>query len=223
MYIYAVVSKTPTIVGKVIRQVLDNKYNHMSLSLEPDLSKMFSFGRVTVKNFLSSGPIRESYYTMSLGGEAEVDICVFRLPVTKKQYERLSEFISSVYYDVDGYVYNLADAIGTIFHRRIRVDKCYTCIEFCKDALSYAEIDAAKDLESVSTLDGVRSHLKHFMIYEGNYIKYPGVFLEKTENDIRFLQSHGLYTEIRYTAGTLKKFIGRVYHTKVRVDNSRKK
>lgn len=222
MYIYVMISKTPTIVGKVIRQVLDNKYNHMSISTEPDLSKIYSFGRVSVKNFITGGPMRESFYTLSLGGSANVEICLFRLPVTKKQYDRLTEFIRSVFYDMDGYVYNLADAIGTIFHHQIRVDKCYTCIEFCKDALNYAGIEGAKYLVGVATLDDARNKLKHFMIYEGEYQAYPGVFLEMTDNDKKFMQSRGFYTELKYTANSFKKFIGRVYRNKLRVDNFRK-
>ncbi len=222
MYIYIIITKTPTVVGKVIRQVLDNKYNHMSISTKPDLSKIYSFGRVSVKNFITGGPMRESFYTLSLGGGANVEICVFRLPVTKKQFDLLTGFIESVFYDVDGYVYNMADAIGTIFHRQIHVDKCYTCIQFCKDALTYAGVEGAKCLDGVNTLDGARNKLKRFMIYEGSYQDFPGVFLEMTENDKKFMESRGLYTELRYTAKTFRKFIGRVYRTKLRVDNLRK-
>lgn len=215
MYVYLTITKTPTVIGKVIRQVLGNKYNHMSISLKEDLSELYSFGRVSVKNFMSSGPIRESYYTLSLGSGEDVELCVFKIPVTKTQYDKLEHFIHNVFYDVDGYVYNLADAIGTIFHRRIRIDKCYTCIEFCRDAFLYAGIICSKDLDSAWTLDEARNQLKHFLVYEGKYRKYPNVYLELSENDLRFMKNRGLYTELVYTADTFKKFLGRVYRTKV--------
>ncbi len=215
MYIYLTVTKTPTIVGKVIRQVLGNKYNHMSISLKEDLSELYSFGRVSVKNFVAGGPIKESYYTLSLGTDADVELCVFKIPVNKTQYDKLEEFIHNVFYDIDGYVYNLADAIGTIFHRRIKIDKCYTCIEFCRDAFLYAGIICSSDLNSAWTLDEARNQLKHFIIYEGKYREYPDVYLKLTENDVRFMKSRGFYTEIAHTAESVKKFVGRVYHTKI--------
>lgn len=215
MHIYLTVTKTPTIVGKVIRQVLSNKYNHMSISLKEDLSELYSFGRLSVKNFVTGGPLKESYYTLSLGTDADVELCVFKIPVTKTQYDKLEEFIHNVFYDDDGYIYNLADAIGTIFHRRIKIDKCYTCIEFCRDAFSYAGIICSADLDSARTLDEARNLLKHFIVYEGKYRKYPNVYLELTENDIHFLESRGFYTEMADTANSVKKFVGRVYHTKI--------
>ena len=187
----------------------------MSISLKEDLSELYSFGRVSVKTFVSGGPLKESYYTLSLGTDEDVELCVFKIPVTKTQYEKLEEFIHNVFYDVDGYIYNLADAIGTIFHRRIKIDKCYTCIEFCRDAFLYAGIICSRDLESASTLDEARKQLKHYIVYEGKYRKYPNVYLELTENDKRFMESKGFYTEMVYTAGSLKKFIGRVYRKKI--------
>ncbi len=211
MYIYVTVTRTPSVVGKMIRGVLHNEYNHMSISLNKDLSALYSFGRVSIKNFITAGFIRESYYTLSLGGASPVNLCVFRIPVTRKQYEEVRNFIRDVMYDSDGYLYNLADALGTVFRKPIRVNKCYTCIEFCKDALHYAGIKAAKNIRSERTLDGVRQKLAPYIVYEGEYKAYPGVFLTRTATDMRFMEKRGFYAEVKHTAGFVGKFAKRVY------------
>lgn len=214
VYIYILITRTPTVVGKVIRRVLDNRYNHMSVCTEKDLSKIYSFGRISVKNFIVGGPLKESYYTLSLGSNSDVELCVMRIPVTKYQYDRVQYFINSVFYDSDGYIYNLPDAIGTVFKRRIRVNKCYTCIEFCREALLFANIRAAHLLEHANNLDCVRRQLKRFIVYEGKYRAYPDVYLKMTESDMQFMKQKGFYRELRSTAKTIKKIIGRMYRTK---------
>lgn len=214
MYIYILITRTPTVVGKVIRRVLDNQYNHMSVCTEKDLSEIYSFGRISVKNFIVGGPLKESYYTLSLGSNSDVELCVLRMPVTKKQYERVQYFIQSVFYDEEGYIYNLPDAIGTVFKRRIKVNKCYTCIEFCREALMFANIRAAHLLDRVNNLDDARNKLKRFIIYEGKYRAYPDVYLKMTDSDKQFMERKGFYKEFRTTAKTLKKIIGRMYRTK---------
>ena len=214
MYIYLLITRTPTVIGKVIRGVLDNKYNHMSICTEKDLSEIYSFGRVSVRNFIVGGPLKESYYTLSLGSNSDVQLCVLRIPVTKHQYQRVLHFIQSVFYDADGYIYNLPDAIGTVFKKRIRVNKCYTCIEFCKEALLFANIRAGQLLGYVNNLDAARRVMKRYIVYEGKYRAYPDVYMKMTESDKVFMERHGFYKEMRSTARTLRKIVGRMYRTK---------
>ncbi|MBQ7040257.1 MAG: hypothetical protein IJN39_06785 [Clostridia bacterium] len=214
MYIYVLITRTPTVVGKVIRRVLDNKYNHMSVCTEKDLSEIYSFGRISVKNFIVGGPLKESYYTLSLGSNENVELCVFRIPVTKHQYEKIQYFIHSVFYDEEGYIYNLPDAIGKVFKRKIKVNKCYTCIEFTKEALAFAGVRAASLLEHAESLDSARQKLKRYTVYEGKYRAYPDVYLKMTDTDKQFMERRGFYKEFRSTTKTLKKIIGRMYRTK---------
>lgn len=214
MHVYILITRTPTVVGKVIRRVLDNKYNHMSICTEKDLSEIYSFGRISVKNFIVGGPLKESYYTLSLGSNSDVELCVFRVPVTRRQYEKVEQFIESVFYDDEGYIYNLPDAIGAVFKRRIRVNKCYTCIEFCREALLYANISVGHLLDRANNLDSARERLKRFMVYEGKYRAYPNVYLEMTDTDRKFMEKRGFYKQVRSTARTITKIIGRMYSTK---------
>lgn len=214
MYIYLLITRTPTVVGKVIRRFLDNEYNHMSICTEKDLSEIYSFGRVSVRNFIVGGPLKESYYTLSLGSNSDVQLCVLRIPVTKHQYLKVQQFIHSVFYDGDGYIYNLPDAIGTVFNRRIRVKKCYTCIEFCREALLFANIKAGQFLGHANNLDAAKQKLKRYIIYEGKYRAYPDVYMKMTDYDKRFMERHGFYKEMRSTAKTLRKIVGRMYRTK---------
>ena len=44
--VYIVFSATPTGTGRLIRKATRNQYNHVSLSLNRDIRKMYSFARI---------------------------------------------------------------------------------------------------------------------------------------------------------------------------------
>ncbi|HEY5588030.1 MAG TPA: hypothetical protein VIK86_03635, partial [Candidatus Paceibacterota bacterium] len=90
-YVYVIISRTPTSMGKIIRKFLKGKYNHASISLDENLSQMYSFCRLSVSNPLVGGIVRESVFTLTTGLEEDVPINVYRIPVTQEKYEIISK------------------------------------------------------------------------------------------------------------------------------------
>ena len=58
--VYIVISQTGTALSRVLKFITGAKYNHASISLVPDLSKMYSFGRVNPYNPVHGGFVVES-------------------------------------------------------------------------------------------------------------------------------------------------------------------
>jgi hypothetical protein len=59
-YVYIVFSSTPYRIGKFIRRLTREAYNHVSIALDPDLTKMYGFARRYYRTPFYGGFVRES-------------------------------------------------------------------------------------------------------------------------------------------------------------------
>ena len=134
-YVYVIISRTPTSTGKLIRVLLKGKYNHASISLDENLSQMYSFCRLSITNPLVGGIVRESAFTLTIGHKEDVPINIYRIPVTPEKYELISKFIYDIYNDSEEYYYNFIQALGLISNKRHAIYKTYICSEFVMEAL----------------------------------------------------------------------------------------
>ena len=75
-YIYVVFSSTPYKIGKTIRMLTGEKYNHVSISLDAELTQMYSFARRYYKTPFYGGFVKESLSRYQLNqNKATIKIC----------------------------------------------------------------------------------------------------------------------------------------------------
>ena len=125
--IYIVISKTCTNFGKTIRTVGRVRYNHASIALDEGLRELYSFGRQKHAALLTGKLVRENISRFTLDKVSNVDITVFKVPVTDEQYDDLTEFIRTVYEDRE-YLYNLFSVLTYPLTKGLSVYKAFTCI-----------------------------------------------------------------------------------------------
>ncbi len=208
-YVYVIISRTPTSIGKMIRKFLKGKYNHASISLDENLSQMYSFCRLSVTNPLVGGIIRESVFTLTMGLKEEVPIIVYRIPVTTEQYELISDFIYGIYNDKEGYYYNFIQALGLISKKKHAIYKTYICSEFVMETLRLGGIKLTS-LESYRiTPTEISGIMGEFIYYSGNLRDYPFIQNVKTKDDERFFCKTGLFYEGRHTVRHIWKILHR--------------
>ncbi len=213
-YIYVVVSRTPTSTGKMIRKFLKGKYNHASISLDENLSQMYSFCRLSISNPLVGGIVRESVFTLTIGHEENVPINVYRIPVTVEQYELISKFIYDVYNDAEVYYYNFLQAIGLISNKKHAIYKTYICSEFVMEALRQGGIQLTS-LESYRiTPTDISEIMGQYVYYSGNLSNYPFKQKIKTKEDERFFHKTGILYEGVHTLRHFWKVMSRDRNSK---------
>ena len=83
-HIYVVFSSTPYKMGKFIRAMTRESYNHVSIALDESLSQMYSFSRRYYRTPLYGGFVHESRSRYHVNGDA-TRICLCALPVTSQQ------------------------------------------------------------------------------------------------------------------------------------------
>lgn len=167
--IYIVFSATPYRMGRMIRTVLRNTYNHVSLSFDEDLSTMYSFARFHVNVPLYGGFVEESMRRHFNGGQASrIKVC--RLEIRDENYAQLRAFVSAMENGTDRYIYNIYSAIFTPLHVRCLIRDSYTCAEFVGDALSIAGLSISRG--KFHSLAQTERILSPYVVYEGTCEEY---------------------------------------------------
>lgn len=162
--VYIVFSATPYRMGRVIRTVLHNTYNHVAIAFDEDLSTMYSFARFHVNAPLYGGFVSESLRRHFHGGScSRIKVC--RLEVGEENYARLRAFVSGMESSAHHYIYNTYSALLTPLHIRLLIRDSYTCAEFVGDALSIAGVEIPRG--AFHSLKATERILEPCVIYEG--------------------------------------------------------
>lgn len=163
-YVYIVFSSTPYRIGRFIRKFTGEDYNHTSIALDAELTKMYGFARRYYRTPFYGGFVRESRSRYHLNGTpASIRIC--RLPVTPLQYQTLCHLLEGMHQNQEAYPYNHLSIVTALFRRPIKVQDAYTCIEFCVHILHTLGIDL--DPDQYYTVGEVEQLLRPYAIYTG--------------------------------------------------------
>lgn len=163
-YIYVVFSSTPYKIGKLIRRVTRETYNHVSISLDAELSQMYSFARRHYRLPLYGGFVHETLSRYHVNGNA-ANICLCAVPVTPRQHLAMSSMLQDMHRKNRFYIYNHLSALGAVFHCPIRARDAYTCAEFCMKVLK--ELDIPVQENKFYSVGDIRKLLDSFVIYSG--------------------------------------------------------
>ncbi len=159
--VYIVFSATPTRLGRLIRLATGYPYNHVSLSLEQDLSFLWSFARYHQNAPLYGGLVRESLLRYQ---GARLKVC--RLPVTEEQYTALTETLERCWQERDSWLYNTPAALASLAGCRPLLPRTHTCASFVLDLLKRFSLTGVP-LPSSPTIPGLERALEPFRIWEG--------------------------------------------------------
>ena len=162
--VYIVFSSTPFRMGKLVRQFTGDKYNHISVSLDRELTQMYSFARRYYKMPLYGGFVRETISRYNLDG-ATTQVCICAIPVTEEQYASLTRQLQTMEANKEHYLYNHLSAVAAVFRRTAKREDAYTCVEFCTDVLR--RIGIRLDSNRYYTIGQLHSILEPNIVYTG--------------------------------------------------------
>lgn len=128
-YLYVMLSRTDTGVGRMIRFFTRYNYNHVSLTLDPSLTQWVSFARYRVDVPLAGGFVEEPAERFLSRG-ISIPVRIYRIPLTEEQYQRLHQLFSLAGRRDSGLIYNLFSAFFTAFGRPYPIPGAYTCLDF---------------------------------------------------------------------------------------------
>lgn len=155
--LYLMISHTDTGIGRIIRTISHYKYNHVSLSLDPDFRNWTAFARYRQDATFYGGLVSEPVERFLAKGY-DTTVRIFKLEITEKKYRKLKHLFARADQPESGLLYNYFDILAAIFRRRARIPGAYTCLGFACAVLR----------KSYLTIKELNDDLQAHMIYEGS-------------------------------------------------------
>lgn len=164
--LYVVFSATPLKIGSIIRAITRGEYNHVALSFEKDLSKLYSYARYHKSTPFYGGFVEEGAARYKHKNKvAKIYVCAIPLP--DAVYGEIRERIAAMQAAPERYKYNMFSAAAVPVSKRIHIDGCYTCVEFVTSILSMVFSDISN--HEFYTIEALRKRLAKYFIYKGPF------------------------------------------------------
>ena len=166
--LYVVFSSTPYRLGSFIRVMTRNEFNHVAISLESDLSELYSFARHYRNTPFYGGFVKETIARYRNRDRiARIKVCAIDL--TEEQYARAKAHLSEMYRHSDEYLYNMLSAIILPLHRSIRLPNAYTCVEFVTYFLRLIGVSPKTDPARTYSIRNLEQLLDPATVYCGEF------------------------------------------------------
>lgn len=190
-YIYLVFSKTGTWLARTIKHFTPSSYVHTSISFDDTFSRMYSFGRVNPDNPFSGGFVEENLFEGVYKKNDAAECKIYRVPVTRRQFNGLNRDIRFFYKHRHRYHYNFLGLFGVLVNRPLPRKNHYFCSQFVYMLLKkHGVLDIGKHPGLVQATDFFDLD-NMTLIYEGNIKQFKKLRHELMRHFSRHEQLHG--------------------------------
>lgn len=166
--LYIIITHTPSVVSKIIGGFTHTPYNHVSISLDTELDRMYSFGRRYKYFPWWGGFVRESPNFGTLGRFPQTEAIVLALDVEEEKFDEISRRLEDMLAHKELYDYDTLGLMLAFIGKRYKRSRHYYCSEFVRELLVECGVeDGASFNEIVTPMDflGLPSTRE---IYRGN-------------------------------------------------------
>lgn len=159
--IYIILTYTGTILSKIVKIYTRKEYSHVSISLDQDLTKMYSFGRLNPYNPFSGGFVHERIDKGTFKRFKKTKTKIYSLEISEEKYEKLESIIEQIQQKRNLYKFNVIGLLAIALNVRIKREKYFYCAEFVKyvleqsQVLQLPEMVKPEDFEKVSGISEV--------------------------------------------------------------------
>lgn len=148
-YVYIVLTQTDSVLSGALKQITHARFNHVSLSLTPDLSQMFSFGRRRPYNPFNGGFVLEAPRKGTFQRFPDTDALVLRRPITERQYRDIRRLFDRMYRAKERYGYDSVGLMLAAFGIRYRRQNKFYCSDFARCVLVQSGVTKATDFPAI--------------------------------------------------------------------------
>ena len=147
--IYIVISQTGTILSVLLKSITKKEYNHASISLNKNLSPMYSFGRMNPYNPVWGGFVLESINAGTFKRFKNTRAIVLEIPIEKEDYENLRDRLRSMHKNSNNYGYNYLGLFMAAIKIKWSQKNAFYCSEFVKDLLIMYRVNGYEQLVGI--------------------------------------------------------------------------
>lgn len=163
--IYIVLTSTGTWLSKIIKKCTRTYFSHISISLDAELNKMYSFGRTNVNNPFSGGFVHERIERGVFKKFTNTDSMIYSLKISDYQYKKIEKILNEMESEKEKYKYNILGLFIASFNVKVRFKYAFYCSEFVKYIFEVANI--TKSLPDIVTPEDLGKFERLDLIYSG--------------------------------------------------------
>ena len=183
-YIYVVLVKALTGLGKFARLTGKYEYTHIAVCLDEKLDKFYTFSRKKHYSPFDCGYMVETLDCYAFGKHQDVKLKVFKVPVSKTNKNKIEKYIENISNDSE-YVFNFFSMITMSMLHGVKIYKAHNCMSFVSKVVELTDsVDMSKQYYkyNIKDIDNLLSkyfyiedYFKKKKIEQKEYMKYVSI------------------------------------------------
>lgn len=133
--IYIVLTKTNTVLSRIIHLYTQTQFTHASIAFDDRLSEMYSFGRKKETNPFIGGFVHENPSSTMM---SNAKCIIFCCDVTEEQYIFMKQQVAHYQCNKNYYKYNFIGLFGVACGFRLNRENAFFCSQFVSTLLERA-------------------------------------------------------------------------------------
>ena len=138
--IYIVLTHTGTVLSRSIKIFTRNTYTHASISLDKNMEKMYSFGRLNPYNPFVGGFVKEGINIGTFKRFKNTITEIYSLEITKEEYNKLEEIILKFVENKKAYKFNFIGLVLAGINKKYKRKNKFYCSQFVREIIEKSEI-----------------------------------------------------------------------------------
>ena len=138
--VYIVLTYTGTLLSKLVKLYTKKEYSHVSISLDENLEKMYSFGRKNPYLILPAGYVHEGVDFGTFKRFKKTKTAIYSLQISDEQYSNLKKNIENFSKNKDSFDFNILGLFFAMFRIKLKREKHLYCAEFVKVVLDESNV-----------------------------------------------------------------------------------
>ncbi|MFD2043252.1 hypothetical protein ACFSTA_02515 [Ornithinibacillus salinisoli] len=170
--VYLILTDTGTLFTKMIKLFTNKPYNHASISFDPNLCDVYSFGRKEPTNPFIGGFVKEDIRSHLF---QRAECAVYSCSISDDQYYRMYKYIKSMEEQRDLYHYNFLGLFGVLLNKPIKRSNAFFCSEFVASVMEQGDITEVNKPTSLITPHDLTENEAFELLYQGKlaYMNNP--------------------------------------------------
>lgn len=137
-YIYVVLVKALTGLGKFARLTSKYDYTHIAVCLDEKFDKFYTFSRRKHYSPFDCGFMIETLDCYAFGKHKDVKLKIFKVPVSKENKIEIEKYIENVSKDAE-YIFNFYSMITMPIFRGFKIYKAHNCMSFVSKIIELSD------------------------------------------------------------------------------------
>ena len=155
--IYIMLTRSETILSKLVHLITRDSYTHASLSFDKNLATFYSSSRKNGRTMFPAGPCRESLSSGYYRRHDHIPCIVYELQVSDEAYDRAKREVAAIMAEAYRYHFNIIGLLlcrmGIPYHRK----HYFFCSQFVSEILERSRaLELSKDTSLMRPIDCAR-------------------------------------------------------------------